>query len=420
MQDVVRRDRANERRLKSGFRAGSVGESRARYARLMQVDIRHEYYGTGDSLGPCPDFTAFPTPPTQHLMASLGLLFLVEPTGFSVVYDVRNAEGLCSYLRAHGVPPGGGAAAQYWTRLSFVLSLDNPYFVNFTDMPIGTNPNEENFYFTNQQAHRSELEVVLNKGERVDARALLPVAGPEVKVPTPPNVERVVVRDIAGFPVIEAPRCVELPESPPREVCNPFVFLDFRTLPEDKYVIEYEAASAVPPPPPWPILYTAAGPNPLGFIDLLFSRPTGGADGIYPIDLDAPEPAESIQPARYTLRFKARSTYWRYYIVPEPQREGLEDLTIETLSEWSQVPFSGPVEVLIANGQRAYRFVSDERLLLQQRSSYRFRLNGWVLGGLPTGDPLIARMPVAGNQQVLPEGGKDNPELNYSDIYVYV
>lgn len=414
------RDRANQRRLVSGFGSGSSDTSRARYARLMQVDIRHEYYGTGKSLEPCPDFTAFPTPPTQQLMASLGLLFLAETTGFSVVYDVRNTKGLYWYLRAHGVPPDGGAPEQYWTRLSFVLSLDNPYFINFTDIPIGTNPNEENFYFTNQQAHRSGLEAVLNLGERVDARALLPVEGPEVKVPTPPNVERVVVRDIAGFPVIEAPRCAQLLGSPPTEVCSPYVFLDFRMLPEDKYVIEYETLSAPPPRPPWPILYTAGEPNPLCFIDLLFSKPTAGAEGIYPVDLDAPEPADSIEPVRYTLDFKARSTYWRYYIVPEPQREELEGLAIETLGELSQVPFSGPIPVKIANGERAYRFVSDERLLLQQRSSYRFQLNGWVQRGLPTGDPLIASMPVAGNKRVLPEGGKDNPELNYSDIYVYV
>jgi hypothetical protein len=344
----------------------------------------------------------------------------VEPTGFSVLYDVRNAKGLCSYLRAHGVPPDGGAMEQFWTRLSFVLSLDNPYFVNFTDIPIGTNPYEENFYFTNQQAHRSDGEVVLNMGERVDARALLPVEGPEVRVPTPANVERVVVRDIAGFPVIEMPRCVQLPGSPPTEVCSPYVFLDFRTLPEDKYVVDYETVSRVPPMLSRPILYTVAELNPLCFIDLLFSKPTEGVEGIYPIDLFAPEPADSIEPVRYALRFKARSTYWRYYIVPEPQREALEGLAIETMGERLPVPFSGPVQVRIANGERAYRFVSDVRLLLQQRSSYRFQLNGWVQRGLPTGDPLIASMPVAGNKQVLPEGGKDNPELNYSDIYVYV
>ena len=417
MQEPVQRDRASPQGMTSQRGIASLDGKRPRYARLMQVDIRHEYYGEGDIYGPCPDFTAFPTPPTQAFMKSLGLLFMAEPTGFSVVYDVRNTEGLCRYLRAHGVPLEAGAADQYWTRLSFVLSLDNPYFLNFTDMPVSTNPSEENYYFTNQQAHRSDGEVILNEGERVDGAALLPVEGPEVKVATPEDVERVVVRDIAGVPVLVEPRCVPVSASPPAEVCRSTVFLNFRTLVEDKYVIDTVAETITLSRP---MLYTVAEPNPLCFIDLLFSRPTETADGVYPVDLDPADPSGSIQPVHYVLRFKARSTYWRYYIVPEPQREELEDLVIETVGERLQVPFSGPTPVLLANGARAYRFVSEERLLLQQHSTYRFRLNGWVKRSLPTGDPLIARMPVAASTQILPEGDDADGEPIYSDIYVYV
>ena len=350
-------------------------------------------------------------------MKSLGLLFMAEPTGFSVVYDVRKAEGLCSYLRKHGIPLDGGGEDQYWTRLSFVLSLNNPYFVNFTDIPVGTNPSEQNFYFTNQQAHRLDGEVILNEGERVDGAALLPVEGPEIKVATPEGVERVVVRDIAGVPVLVEPRCVPTSVSPPTEVCRPTVFLEFRALREDKYVID---TVAVTDTLSRPILYSVAEPNPLCFIDLLFSRPTETAEGIYPVDLELANPSESIQTVHYALRFKARSTYWRYYIVPEPQREELEDLVIETVGEQLQVPFTGPTPARLANGARAYRFVSDERLLLRQRSSYRFRLNGWMRRSLPTGDPLIARMAVAASTQILPEGAGVDGEPIYSDIYVYV
>ena len=203
--------------------------------------------------------------------------------------------------------------------------------------------------------------------------------------------------------------------SPPAEVCRPVVFLDFRTLREDKYVIDTVADTITLSRP---ILYTVAELNPLCFIDLLFSRPTETAEGVYPVDLA--EPAGSIQPVLYTLRFKARSTYWRYYVVPEPQGEELEDLMIETMGEPLQVPFSGPTGVLLANGARAYRFVSDERLLLQQRSSYRFRLNGWARRSAPTGDPLIARMPVAASTQILPEDDGADGETIYSDIFVYV
>src|SRR4051794_14977872 len=104
MEQLVRTDRPGERRVRRGTTARSSDTTRGRYARLMQVAIRHSYYGDDA----CHDFIAQPTPPTRELMRSLGLLFQREPTGFSVLYDVGRAEGLFSYLRQQGTPPGAG------------------------------------------------------------------------------------------------------------------------------------------------------------------------------------------------------------------------------------------------------------------------------------------------------------------------
>jgi hypothetical protein len=409
----------NARPHKVTQRRGAADTPR-RAARLMQVDIRHAYYADALSEGQCPDFSVCPTPPTADLMRSLGLMFLAEPAGFSVLYDLARAEGLCWYLRQHGTPPDGGPAAQYWTRLSFALSLTNPAFINFTDVPIGTNPIGQNFYFSNQVAHREGAEVVLNEGERVTGAALLPVEGPEVRVETPLGVKGVAAFNIAGELVLAAPRCVPVPGSPPSEVCRDFVFLDFKTLPEDKYVIKVETDPGVTPVPPRPMLYTMAEPIPLCFIDLLFSKPTAASDGIYPVDLFAAEGAAKITPVRYVLRFAARSTFWRYYIVPQPQREQLDGLAIESLGDAPEAFFSGPDKVRLVTGAPAYRFVSDEPLLLQQQSSYRLRLRGWPRRAPGADDVLVRRLPVAAAKQVLPEGGRAGPEENYSDIYVYV
>jgi hypothetical protein len=391
-----------------------------RAARLMQVDIRHAYYADALSEGQCPDFGVCPTPPTAELMRSLGLMFLAEPAGFSVLYDVTRADGLCWYLRQHGTPPDGGPTGQYWTRLSFALSPTNPAFINFTDVPIGINPTAQNFYFSNQMAHRWGAEILLNEGERVDGAALLPVAGPEVRVETPPGVKAVTAFDIAGDPVMTVPRCVPVPGSPPSEVCRDFVFLDFKTLPEDKYTIECLAESGSPPISAQPMLYTLAAPIPLCFIDLLFSKPTADSAGIYPVDLFPVDGVPTVTPVRYALRFAARSTFWRYYIVPQPQREQLEDLAIETLGDAPPVVFTGPQKVRLVTGAPAYRFVSEARLLLQQQSPYRLRLKGWPKRAHGAEDVLMRRLPVAASRQVLPEGGRDAPDQNYSDIYVYV
>jgi hypothetical protein len=213
---------------------------------------------------------------------------------------------------------------------------------------------------------------------------------------------------------------VPVPGSPPSEVCRDFVFLDFKTLPEDKYTIECLAESGSQPASVRPMLYTLAEPIPLCFVDLLFSKPIMESAGIYPVDLFPADSAPAITPIRYALRFAARSTFWRYYIVPQPQREQLEDLAIVTLGDAPPVAFSGPHKVRLVTGVPAYRFVSEERLLLQQQSLYRLRLKGWPKRAYGADDVLVRRLPVAASKQVLPEGGRDEPERNYSDIYVYV
>ncbi len=417
MERWVRTDRANERRVARSLRGGKQAV-RSRYARLMQVEIKHGYYAGAGLGGLCPDFAALPLPPTADLMGALGLLLLREPAGFSVLYDVTRAEGLFWYLRQHGTPPlGGGAANGHWTRLSFALSLTNLRFVNFTDIPVGTDPNSENFYFTNQDAHRLDggHPVLLTRGDRVDAAALLPVVGPELRVETPPEVIAVIARDIAGKIVLDVPRCVEPPAGPP--VCRNFVFLDFGRLDEGRYTIETVEKSGRPRSRR-EVLYTIAAPIPLCFIDLMLTRPTANATGIYPVQNLYPESQTSIREVRYELGFEARETYWRYYIQPPPHQR-LEDLAIETAGTMPPVGFAGPDEVELVSGGLAYRFVSQQSLRLHRRSPYRFRLMGRAMRTVTGDDVLARRLAVAGPDQVLPE-----PEgallKTYSDIFVSI
>jgi len=405
MEQWVRTDRAGERRLKRNANARSSDTTRGRYARLMQVAIRHSYY----SDDACPDFVALPTPPTRNLMRSLGLLFQQEAAGFSVLYDVGRAEGLFWYLRQQGIPPGAGDKSRHWTRLSFILSLANLSFVNFTEIPIDTNPTRQNFYFTNQDAHADDADqIILNRGRRVDGTALLPVEGPEIRIETPPGVDEVVLRDIAGEPVLTVARCL-VQVAPPAIVCRDFVFLDCSTLPEDRYVVETLGQD----PSRRDILYTVAKPIPLCFIDLLFSRPTPAAPGVYPVQNLYPEQDTRIASMRYELMFRARSTYWRYYIQPQPPQKQFDDLSIVRGPKSPPIPFYGPVRLKLVNGAFAYRFVSAEPLRLQQRSRYWFKL-------LAADDVLVERLAVAGDAQVLPERDGEASYKTYSDIYVSV
>jgi hypothetical protein len=403
-------DRADEQRIQRPARTQRDAHS-GRYARLTQLGITHRYYaglGTDDA---CPDFVASPTPPTRDLMRALGLLFRRDAAGFSILYDTARKDGLLWFLREHGGwPSGSDGVPEHWTRLSFVLALSNLQFINFTAIPADTNPSRQNLYFTNQDSHRRDARILLAPGNHVTGEALLPLAGPQIQVATPPEVVEVLARDISGEVVTRALRCVPQPPGPP--VCRDFVFLDLSAFPEGRYTIEKLGLT-----PPWPardIIYTVASPLPLCFIDLLLARPTALAKGIYPVEnLDQPSKT-SITGVRYELHFDARATHWRYYIQPPP-RERLEDLAIDTMGTVPPVTFAGPVPVKLVNGHLAYRFVSEDPLGLRRRSPFHFKLKGRRAMRVAAGDDVLThRLAVADAAQFVPE-----PEAaGFSDIYV--
>ena len=382
------------------------------YQKLAQVTVHHTYYNSADFL--CPDFGFVPTPASAALMAKVGLLFRAEEAGFSVLYDATRTDDLVRYLRREVDDDG-----ESWTRLSFQLALENNYFVNLTEMPVATEATAENFYFTNQEAHPAAGRLLLNRGPRVTASQLLPVAPSQLAVPAEIDgqwIDAVQVRDISGNVVLCVPRCVTaeaaLTKKPGEltcadkgaDQCTGTIYVNFATLPEDKYTIELVGGLGAPIGKSVDLLWTFYYPMPLCFIDLLFTSPAGEKPENYPVRgllSDHPE----IVTTDYTLLFERRSTLWNYYIVP-PQPGLLTDLRIENLSPFP-VEFSGPCKVLLPDGREAFRFLSKQRLPLQQQPECNFRLKGrhrhW-----PHERTLVDRLPVASPQQILPE------------IYVYV
>lgn len=457
--------------------AGAHRPRQARYERLMRVSLMHTYYNRSGLK--CPDFEIHPTPTSATLMQSLDLLFKPERAGFSVLYNVAGAESLTSYLRRQSSldadsPPQAG---EVWTRLSFVLSLTNPYFVNFTNISIKTDPLAENFYFTNQYAHRAAGgAAVINPDVRGGDFALHPVevSGTQVHVTMGEDVKEVHVLDISGEPVICRPRCVPrklLRDNDPAAItcaeaadctagdpacrCTDSIYLDLSLLPEDKYVIqlisygEDAPHAGSRPPAEREILYTVSYPLPLCFIDLLFTRPTAAEPGIYPINNLFPKEATSIDPVDYEIWFNRRATFWNYYVVP-PRRERYEHLFIRSEPH---VEFAGPCLVRLPDGATAYRFLSKRPIPLQEESTFDLQLRNRVMPGQD--DVIVKRLPVASSRQVIPEsptdacrslidslrpraeqaercaelvefvcgppGGAPRPsEINHSDTYIYV
>jgi hypothetical protein len=402
------------------------------YDRLMQVSVQHTYYNRSDNQ--CPDFDFKPTPSSIALMNDLGLLFRSEATGFSILYDQKRKDSLQQYLRRqlegdkHNSPPQPG-----WPKLSFVLYPTNHYFINFTDLPLDTNPGQQNFYFSNQFAQAGPGdEIILNRGAYVGDPAqgglqeLLKTVPVRFPVEVDEAVDEVHVSDITGEVIICEPRCVAVSSaangasaalneegkaalsSPPKLQCRESIFLDFAQYPEGKYTIEKifqpgsHPSAAAKSKAKQDVLYTTSSPLPLCFIDLLFTDPTGKDGDTYPVTKLFPAKETEIKAVHYQLKFKARSTFWGYYIVPQPNRADLKDLRIESTGppHSSRINFNGPCRVYLANGTQGYRFISDKAIPLRQIPEFRLRLMGRH-SLMPHGAVILENLPMASRQQVL-------------------
>ena len=109
---------------RSGSPQADGEASHNRYAVLMKVTVRHDYYNNLD--GRCPDFEFAPTDDSAALMHRLGLLFPPERMGFSILYrsSQEHRERLINFLNHQRTDKG---SRQVWTRLSIILTCVNPY-----------------------------------------------------------------------------------------------------------------------------------------------------------------------------------------------------------------------------------------------------------------------------------------------------
>jgi hypothetical protein len=109
----------------------------------------------------------------------------------------------------------------------------------------------------------------------------------------------------------------------------------------------------------------------------------------------------------YDIQFIAKSTYWRYIIVPKYLQESNISLVIENEQN---IAFS---EVLVVENKHigmVYQIDSLQPLTLAEVSPYQFQLKKYNRERQKTSKVLIERMPVAGKQA----------QKEYTEIYVYV
>lgn len=92
------------------------------YQPLFHITVRHPYFY--DNI--CRDLHWEPSGPTRQAMANLGMLFRSDATGVTVHYDSHRQEALALFADQAVLDTPG---------LFFKAYTQNPFFMNFTDLP---------------------------------------------------------------------------------------------------------------------------------------------------------------------------------------------------------------------------------------------------------------------------------------------
>lgn len=417
------------------------------YDRLMQVAINNTFYNVAGSRSL--DFAITPTRTTQRLLDSLGMLFRDEGAGFSVLYDTARTEQLLRYLRRRSSAETNVEDDGAETRLSFALTLRNPNFCYFTDIPFDIDSGSECYYASNRMAHDVDGRIVLNELEFVPQSEPLPAVEGQLDVPFPDGATAIEVLDVLGTVVQCYPRVVPIAllDTDPaainscaqvsaylakhpkarlvaREICT----INFYLLPAGFYTIRYVDAAQ----PAFTVIYRAENFRALCFVDLFLADPVAGGAGIYPVtDLFDPEKTAIVE-VDYNLDFQARSTFWEYFFVPPSKGAQLHDLHISG-KNGEPVAFTPAEPVPIGLDTMAYFSVSEVPLQIQSSSPYAFKLTGRIQdskGMIARESTLMARLPVAPPDWALPVDDPSNdtsappsavgPTYGRSAIYVYL
>ncbi len=345
------------------------------YQPLIRARITNEYFPTGDASPAGLQF--LPTPTTSDLMQRLGLLLETSGDGLAILYDVKRDAGLGAVL--------SGAIAQHEPlRLAFALVVQDPCFVNYSGIPLDTNPTVVNFYLTNYRRPAPAegdwlpltVEDHVSELDEIDCTAV------KFRVVLPPGTDALVVYDIFDREVRCYPRKVS-PEAAARKdpddftcadydpdgIAREFIYVNLAELPEGKYRLSFQSLDRkVVSPDKW-VLYTRSYPTPLCFIDLVLDHHGGPDDSA-----GGTKPALYVYP-NYEARFLRREVRWRYFVVLGADKGQYCDLEIEVEAP-SDVWFERLAPERLTNGALALPFLSSRPLPLELRSRCRFSLVG--------------------------------------------
>lgn len=371
-----------------------------KYEQLFRIDFKHDYFSDGVLKNVLLD----PTPATKQLMRQYDLRLQKNKQGVIIYCGLNKGESMAASL---------GKAR----KLSFLLKVEDPSFINYTELPLLGQENKKYFFSNVKDSTGPDATIrSLSKIDFVSEQDGLPFYPLFYQHQLPSNTKQVLFNlaefgqnalsqdQLSDWQLIPG-------ETSPNEEAS-ILQINFNQSSWGKYELNISGEESLV----FGVMPGNAMPSTFGMIEIV----TKG---------------EISQ--HYEIAFQARKTTWRYYIINKSE---IDTTTIrinkgsanQVNGDAEEVPLAQPIEQnnkKLSNGDEATLLELIEGRTLKERPSELIHLS--LIGS--DGKEIKVDLPYVSPQQIIPEiveiekidenGDKKLvKEIShvYSDIYVYL
>jgi hypothetical protein len=367
------------------------------YSPFCSVDVRHEYCtATGevfDGLG------IAPTTQTRRRLERWGVLYRPRPDGFDLLADSGRVDALGELLKELAAKLLDGAAAPdvedglLGPALLFTIDVQEPLFFNFTDLPLDVSAGNPALHLTNRAVEATgdhAYELSIDWGDAMFV-AFQPAdeARPRFK------------RELSKVPMLS-----------PAEVLAPDV--DTRTFQSAAAHWLATRGEIWRADDEFYDLQNQPGRLPFALLSVFPSGPPGGAE---PVQL-RPRDGRHLHQVRYTIRFSARRTIWRYVVASRTGDFDPAGYEIVETSSRGSAGFTQAAQVRLPDGRVAVPFVSGAPRALARRADSSFALQR-TTGSRGRSRLVVPRLPTPRTADSIAPEPPPGSRI-YSDMYVFV
>ena len=348
----------------------------ANFQKLFAIDMAHNFYVDGMPR----QLHIIPTEECQHTMRNYKLIFRPKEGGCLVL---SRSDELGKMLLKKNIS----------LKLSFMIQSADPFFINYTDLPLTSTKNI--YYFNNLEANiNGDGQKLLHKDEFVNARNQIVARQPYFnhQFGEPISTAKLWVEDEEGNEVwtqgIEANKIESYP-------------IDLRYEPTGKYVLKAEGGYS------FDFYTTLVNPEMyLGFIDVFL---TDNVTADYRAIVE-----DGVVSQGYVIHFNNRATRWKYFLIPKGKAKEQDEYKVESVKK--EVEFSEPEEVRLVNGVLAHMIVSKNAIPLKEHPVDKFLLQMKKNG---KGVTMTINLPTPAIHMIKPQSINDNQKI-FSEVYVSI